>query len=64
MGVGILAPVPAVHLKSALDTCAAPGRVIDLVHLAKEDRIAVTDLTSEDGHKPFVKKFIPLRPVD
>jgi hypothetical protein len=27
MGVGILAPVPAVHLKSALETCAKHGRV-------------------------------------
>ena len=27
MGVGILAPVPAVHLKSALLTCEAMGRV-------------------------------------
>jgi hypothetical protein len=149
MGVGILAPVPAVHLKSALDTCAAAGRVAfgsdawevlqragknygegisvliypthhhgdpdrlsdpgyvnfrgvfhgitmahggkhpdptirprttiegrssdtawamfwevsDLVHLSKEDRIAITDLTAERAHKPFVKGFVPLGPM-
>ena len=27
MGIGLLAPVPAVHLKAALDACAAAGRV-------------------------------------
>ena len=150
MGVGILAPVPAVHLKAALETCAAAGRVAfgsdawealqradekygkgipvliypthhhgdpdrlsdpgyvnfrgvfveitmahhggrhpdptirprttiegpthdtawamfwevsDLVHLTKRDRIAITDLTAERGHKPFVKGFVPLGPM-
>ena len=149
MGIGILTPVPVVHLKSALDTCAAVGRVAfgsnawkllqqadekygegipvlmypthhhgdpdrlsdpgyvnfrgvfhgitmahggkhpdptirprttieeathdtawamfwevsDLVHLTKEDRIAITDLTAEGGHKPFVKGFVPLGPM-
>lgn len=27
MAIGLLAPVPAVHLKAALDTCTAAGRV-------------------------------------
>ena len=27
MGVGIFAPVPAVHMKSALDICAKEGKV-------------------------------------
>jgi hypothetical protein len=149
MGVGILAPVPAAHLKSALNTRAATGRVAfgsnawklfltagkrygagipmliypthhdgdpdrlsdpgyvnfrgvlvgttmahagkhpdptirpcttiegptsdtawamfwevsDLMHLPKEDRIAITDLTAERGTKPFAKGFVPLGPM-